>query len=131
MKKLFILTAFIESVTGLILLISPSFLIFILLGVSPDSADGSLLGRIAGAALLSIGIACWLARKDEKSGAAKGIASAVLLYNIVAASLLSYAGLSSSQSKLSLWFVVLVHLLLAIWLIKIFIDGNHAKKQQG
>jgi len=130
MKKIFILTALIESVTGLILLISPSFLTFVLLGSSPDSNAGLLLGRIAGTALLSLGIACWLARKDEKSEAVKGIAAALLLYNIVVAALLTYAGLSSGQSKLSLWLVVVVHLFLAIWLIKIFMDGNHAIKEQ-
>ena len=130
MKKLFIITAFIESVTGLILLISPSFLISILLGTSLDSSVGLLLGRIGGTALLSLGIACLLACKDEKSSSAKGIAVALLLYNVVVASLLAYTGLNSNESKLSLWFVVLVHLLLAIWLIKIFIDGNQPKKKQ-
>lgn len=130
MKKLFTITALIESVTGLILLISPSFLVFILLGASVDSVAGLLVGRIAGTALISLGTACWLARNDEKSISTKGIAVAMLLYNIVVALLLAYAGLNSSQIELSLWFVVLVHLLLAIWLIKIFVDVNHAKTKQ-
>jgi len=127
MKRLFLLTSLIESVTGSILLISPSFLTSVLLGISLDNSAGSLLGRIAGAALLSLGIACWLARKDEKSSSAKGIAVSLLVYNIVVALLLAYAGSSSSHFNLPIWFVALVHLILAIWLIKIFIDGNHPK----
>jgi len=129
MKKLFTITALIESVTGLILLISPSFLVFALLGSSLDGAAGLLLGRIAGIALISLGTVSWLARKDEKSVSSKGIAVALLLYNIVVAFLLAYTGLNSSQLELPLWSVVVVHLLLAIWLIKIFIDDNHAKNK--
>ena len=48
-------------------------------GQSAPSAE--FVARIAGAALLSLGVACWLARKDDRSPAATAIIAATLLYN--------------------------------------------------
>jgi hypothetical protein len=118
MKKLLIVTALIESGTGILFLISPSLLVSILFDSSVDSTVGLLLGRLAGAAILALSVACWLARNDEKSRAAIGIAAAMLLYNIAAIVLLAYAGLSVHLSGVGLWPAVLIHVVLAAWCIK-------------
>ena len=124
MKPLFIVTALIESTTGLILLISPSFLAHVLLGSSVDSDIGLLLGRVAGSAILSLGVACWLAQKDNRSGAVKALATAMLLYNFIAAALFAYTGLNEKLSGLALWAVVGVHFFMAVWCIKVLATAN-------
>jgi hypothetical protein len=115
MKTLLIVTSVIESVIGLIFLISPPLPVLILLGLSVDSTVDLLLGRVAGAALLSVGIACWFARIDEKSGTTKGLVNAVLLYNIIVTMLLAYAGLSAHLLGAGLWPAVFVHIAMTIW----------------
>jgi hypothetical protein len=128
MKTLLIVTAVIESFTGLVFLILPSLLVSILLGLSVTGTVDLLLGRVAGAALLSLGIACWLARNDGKSRAVKGLVTAMLLYNIIATSLLAYAGLGAHLSGAGLWPAVLVHLVMAVWcsivLLEVFASNN-------
>jgi len=118
MKNLLIVTGIFESVTGILLLISPSLPISILFGSSVDNPVGLLIGRLAGAALLSLGVACWLVRNDEKSRAVTGIVIAMLLYNVVALALLTRAGLSVDLSGVGLWPAVFIHVVLTIWCIK-------------
>ena len=112
MKNLFIITGIFESLTGIFLLISPSLPVSILFDSPVDTTTGLLVGRVAGAALLSLGVACWLARNDEKSRAATGIIIAMLLYNITALAVLIYAGLIVHRSGMGLWPAVAIHVLL-------------------
>jgi hypothetical protein len=126
MKTLLIVTAVIESATGLMFLISPSLPVSLLLGSSIDGSVGVLLGRIAGAALLSLGVACWFALKDEKSHTAKGLVAAMLLYNITAATLLAYGGLGAHLSGAGLWPAVILHIAMGVWCIK-WISARQAK----
>jgi hypothetical protein len=118
MKNLLIVTGIFESVTGILLLISPSLPVSILFDSSVDNPVGLLIGRLAGAALLSLGVACWLVRNDEKSRAVTGIVIAMLLYNVAALALLTYARLIVHLSGIGLWPAVFVHVVLTIWCIK-------------
>jgi hypothetical protein len=128
MKTLLIVTSIIESVTGLIFLILPSLLVSILLGSCTDSAADLLVGRVAGAALLSLGVTCWLARNDEKSVTTKGLMVAMLLYNVIATMLLAYAALGAHLSGVGLWPTVLIHIAMAVWcslvLLEMFVNNN-------
>ena len=62
MKLLLIAMALAEGGTGVALLIAPSFIVELLLGVGLLSPQSLVLGRITGAALISIGMACWRAQ---------------------------------------------------------------------
>src|SRR5436190_2140639 len=91
-RMLLAVTALAETPVGLMLLLSPSLVARLLLGASLDLPAASIAGRIAGAALLSLSAACWLARADGPSRARRGLVAAMLLYNCAATAVLAHAG---------------------------------------
>ncbi len=104
------LTAALEAPTGLLLLAWPPLPASLLLG-SPLDAPGQLIARIAGAALLALGTACWLARRDAHSALIAGM----LIYNSATAVILSYAATALDLSGPALWPAVLLHAAMAVW----------------
>jgi hypothetical protein len=114
-KYLLIVTAIGEGGTGLALLVVPSAVILFLLGIGSPSPEGFVAGRIAGAALVAIGIACWFAKSDQGSSTQRGLLIGVLAYDISATLLLTYAGLSLEMQGILLWPAVTIHGLLTIW----------------
>jgi hypothetical protein len=117
MKKLLIVSAWVEAATGAALMISPAPVLMLLVGVGLDTTGGLMIARIAGAALMALGLGCWLARNDAGSHAAHGLVSAMLLYNVAAFMVLVHAGLALKLSAVGLWPAVLLHLALAAWCI--------------
>jgi len=117
MKSLLNITALVEAATGLALLLSPSLPVLLLLGASLDAPAALTVARVAGAALLALGVACWLARNDEQSRAARGLVPAMLLYNVATVLLLASAGIGSELRGVGLWPAVVLHAALAIWCI--------------
>jgi len=115
MKSLLIVTAALETATGLALLGLPSLVVAMLLGGSLDIPAALVVARVTGAALLSLGVACWLARNDQQSRAATGLIAAVLLYNVAAVSVLVYASIYLGLTGIGLWPAILLHAALAVW----------------
>ena len=83
MKNLLTLTAAIETTTGLMMIAFPAFITTLFLGSSPDNLLTTTITRIAGVAILAIGIASWLARFDNQSLVSKGLVTALIFYNQV------------------------------------------------
>src|SRR5882672_5891420 len=106
-KQLLVATAVSETATGLGLLLSPPLIAAFLLGASLDMPAALVVARVAGVALLSLGAACWLARNDAPSRAARGLVAAMLLYNAAVVVVLVYASLGSVLSGLGLWPAVI------------------------
>jgi hypothetical protein len=115
-RKLFLIViAATEASTGLGLLLLPSVPFDVLLGLESAKVDAIFVGRIAGAALLAIGVASWLARTDELSPSLFGLLVGILLYNTVVSILLVYAGIVLKMTGGMLWPTVAFHLILAVW----------------
>src|SRR6059036_2560794 len=117
MNQLLKLTAIIEAATGLALIAVPAIVVRLLLGSPLDTSAAVMLGRVAGAALLALGVACWLARDDTQSRAARGLVVAMLMYNLVATALLAFAGIGLGLHGVVLWPAVVLHAAMVIWCI--------------
>jgi hypothetical protein len=115
MKTLLTMTALIEVGAGLALLGFPSEAVKLLLGSPLDSAPAIALGRVAGAALFSLGIACWLAHGDTRNCAARGLVAAMTFYNFAAVAVFLFAGLGAKLAGVALWPAIILHAAMAVW----------------
>jgi hypothetical protein len=128
-QKLFLLiTALVEAATGLCLLFLPTLLFAVLLGLYHPTADTVFTGRFAGAALLAIGIASWVARVDTRTPAQLGLLTGILIYDAVASMLLAFAGSILKMNGVLLWPAVAIHALLAIWCFSCLRPEHHADR---
>jgi len=116
MKSILTITALIEGVTGLALAAMPSFVVSILLGTSLTDISAILIARLAGVALITIAIACWLSRSNTQSAV---IVKAMLAYNVFSIVLLVYAVLVEQISGPGLWPAVLLHFGLLVWCLSL------------
>jgi len=109
-KSLLVVTAIAELGAGLVLLIAPSPTVKLLLGAGLESPESVLLGKIAGAALLAIGLSCWLGRNEPG-----GLVAGLLLYNAALVILFFDAAVIDKMQGIGIWPAVGVHGALAIW----------------
>jgi hypothetical protein len=114
MKRFLTLTAIIEAATGLGLILVPAMVVRLLLGAEISGASIPL-GRVAGVALLALGIACWFASYEVQNRAARGLASAMMLYNVGVILILGTAGLQSRSVGIALWPAVILHTAMSVW----------------
>jgi hypothetical protein len=112
---LMLVTALTEGGTGLLLLVWPLVLLRLLLGVDQASTEALATARIAGAALLAIGVACWLGRNDHARPAQQGLLLGILIYDVGASAILVYTGWFSSLAGIALWPAVVLHAALTLW----------------
>ena len=110
MRKLLSITAIIEAATGVGLLAAPAVLAQLLLGTTLDAPAAITVARVAGAALLALGVACWLARDDGRA-----MVVAMLFYNVAAVTILAYAAVGLALSGIGLWPAIALHTALAGW----------------
>jgi hypothetical protein len=110
-----IVTALAEGGTGLLLVVWPPLPLALLLGVEQSSPEALFAARIAAAALLAIGVACWLERGDKPGPAPPGLIAGVLVYDVGAAVVLAYTGLFAGLVGVALWPAAVLHVALAVW----------------
>jgi len=113
-KSLLVVTAFIELGAGILLLVAPSLASQILLGAGLGSPEAALVARIGGAALLSIGLVCWLGRNHDRKQAI-GLVAGLLVYNAAVVVLLLYAGMVAKMPGVGIWPATGLHSALLIW----------------
>ena len=104
------MAAAIEAVTGLFLLVFPHLVAKLLLGVAVTGVS-IVIGRVAGIALLSLGVGCWFGRQETSCGWAL---AALLLYNALVTLYLAFVGLGTEFVGVLLWPAVVVHAVLTM-----------------
>jgi hypothetical protein len=114
-RLLLLITACAEAAIGVCLLLSPAVVFWPLLGLEKVTADATLVGRIAGAALLAIGVASSIARNDTITSSQLGLLTGILIYNAAASMLLVFAGAVLKMNGVLLWPTVALHAILAVW----------------
>ena len=117
MKTLHTVNALIELGAGLALLCFPSTTVALLLGSPLDTPIALTVGRVGGAGLLSLGVACWLARGDSQSHAARGLIVAMLLYDAAAVAILAFAGVGFGLHSVALWPAAALHGVMTVWCV--------------
>jgi hypothetical protein len=117
MKTLQIASALIELGAGLALLSYPSVAVALLVGAPLEGPVASTVVRVCGAALLTLGVACWLARGDTQSRAANGLVAAMLLYDVAVAAILAFAAIGNGLYGVALWPAVILHTVLSFWCV--------------
>jgi hypothetical protein len=109
----FVLSAVLEATAGLALLLSPTLVITLLLD-GPVTHAAVAIGRLAGAALLSLGVACWWARADAGSAASRALVAGMSVYNVVVIAVVLTGSFGSPRRPI-LWLATLVHAAMAAW----------------
>jgi hypothetical protein len=117
MRALLILMAALEGGTGLALLVAPAAVVFALLGDTLETPGSRVVARVAGAALVALGLGCFQARQEPTSSAAAGVVGGMLLYNATVALLMAYAGLRLGLFGAGLWPGAAMHVALAAWCV--------------
>jgi hypothetical protein len=114
MKALLMVMAVVEAGAGIALVAVPSLVASLLFGTPLEGAMPLLVGRLVGVALLSLGVACWLARDDD-GRAATAVLGGMLVYNAGATALFLYSMFGLGLVGVLLWVAIIVHGALAIW----------------
>jgi len=107
MKKVLILAAVSEAATGAGLLILPTLVIRLLLGVEIFGV-ALVIARVTGIALVALGIACWPGRTNPFCG--------MLTYNALMTAYLALLGVQGEWVGRLLWLGVVLHVLITILL---------------
>jgi len=117
MKNLQIFSAMIELGAGLALLSYPSVAVAFLIGAPLEGPAVMTVARVCGAGLLTLGIACWLARGDAQSRAANGLIAAMLFYDVAVAVVLAYSAIGNGLYGVALWPAVILHAAMSVWCV--------------
>jgi hypothetical protein len=134
MTALQTLTAVLELGAGLALLCFPSTTVALLVGAPLEAPAAFTVARIGGAALLTLGVANWLARGDTQGRAARGLVAAMVIYNLGVAVILASAGLRSQPVGIALWPAVVLHAALMVWCVIVLSSkepGNELRSSSG
>jgi hypothetical protein len=102
MKKALLFAAVAEVVTGLALLIVPSLVGRLLLG-EPLTGIAIPVARVAGSALIALGLACWPGPP----------LLGMMIYSAAVALYLAYLGIAAGLGGALLWPAVIVHMVIA------------------
>jgi len=107
MKKVLVLAAVSEAATGLALLIVPSLVVRLLLG---EELTGVAIpvARVAGIALIALGVACWPGTP----------LIAMLTYSAAVTLYLAYVGFAGGLTGMLLWPAVVLHVILTALLTR-------------
>ena len=127
-RNLFIATALLEIGSGLVTLFLPSVAIWLLFGVNTTSPELLATGRLYGAALLAIGVACWCIRDEKASRSLRAVLCGMLTYNVGACSVLPLVAMLEGISGALLWPATLLHAALTVWCVSVIREIKRASR---
>ena len=107
MSKILRLAALAEAGTGVILLAYPPIVVRLLFDAEIIAA-GVLMSRLAGIALVGLGVACWPGPP----------LAGMVTYGVVVTLYLAYVGLAGGVTGILLWPAVVLHVILTGFLIR-------------
>ena len=118
--KVLIFAAAGEVLTGLALIIGPTLIGQLLLG---EELAGTAIpiARVAGTALIGLGIACWPGPPQV----------GMLTYSAVVTLYLAYLGLVDGVGGFLLWPAVVLHLVLSVLLARAWLVGDRSSGEVG
>jgi hypothetical protein len=116
MKKALALAAVAEAGLGLVLLVYPPIVVRLLLGADIAGA-GIVVSRVAGIALIALGVACWPG--PPRVG--------MLTYSAAVTLYLAYVGFVGGLSGILLWPAVILHVILTVLLARASTSGEEKK----
>jgi hypothetical protein len=102
MRNVLVIVAVAEGATGMALLIVPSLVGWLLLGEQLAGA-AVVVARVAGIALVGLGIACWPGPP----------LAGMLVYSAIVTLYLAYLGLGGGPNGVLLWPAVILHSILS------------------
>ena len=110
-----------EAAFGLVLLAYPPIVVRLLFGAE-IAGTGLVMSRVAGIALIALGVACWpgIAADGNPSRALR----AMLCYSLLAALYLAYLGIRGEWVGSLLWPAVGIHAILTFLLAREFKVGT-------
>jgi hypothetical protein len=116
MKGVLVFAAVSEAATGLALLVVPSFVGQLLLGTELTGVAATV-ARVAGIALIALGVACWPGTPLV----------GMLTYSAAVTLYLAYVGLADGLSGALLWPAVVLHVILTALLARASVSGRETK----
>ena len=126
MKRLLSLAAVLEAATGLALMIYPPVVYSGYCWATKCPGRARVLGRVAGFALLALGLACWPG--PDAAGANISALRAILTYNLLATVYLGYLGIGGQSVGDLLWPAVAIHAVLALLLARAWFAAVGVKR---
>jgi hypothetical protein len=122
MNKLVVLTALGEAALGLVLLVYPPVVVRLLFNAELVGI-GMVMGRVAGIALIALGVACW-------PGSVPGRALwGMLTYSALVTLYLAYLGIAGDRVGKFLWPTVVLHALLTFLLARAWHKEQRATRE--
>ena len=121
-RQLFIVTAAMELGAGLTLLVAPALIISLLFGSAANALPAVGVARLTGGALLAVGAACWWARHDGASAAARALVGGLLVYNVAVVALAAVGSLGGPGPLQ--WAAIALHAVQAVWCVWALAKGT-------
>jgi len=97
----------------------PALAVWLLFGVRPSSPEALATGRLYGAVLVALGIACWFVRAEQAGRGARAVLLGMLAYNVGACTVLPLTAVLEATSGPLLWPATVLHALLTVWCVRI------------
>jgi hypothetical protein len=122
--------AIINILAGVVMIVFPVFLSGAVLGVSLNEPAAIVVLRVAGVAILSLGIVCWMVASEGRSKPGKSLVTGLAIYNTLIMMIIAYTITIQNFTSPGLWVVILLHAIFAGWCIRTAINFSIVTRNQ-